>query len=158
MNEAPKRHAPGRCINRQARTPASRGKGSGYIPSWAGVATRGGWSGRTQPRSESLSGLIRVNPDKKIFMNEAHRGKFGHRPKALQKQVNRRLEKGDFGAPTSRRHWTPRQPTRPLRIQPWHNVVTRKAGQRPALRPRSPTTSGGMAGDSARCSPKSASR
>ena len=48
-------------------------------------------------------------------------------------------------APTSSRLWSPLQPTRPLRVQPWHNVVTRKAGQRPALRPRSPTTSEGPA-------------
>ena len=37
-------------------------KGFGYIPSWVAVATRCGWSGRTQPRSGNLSGLIRVNP------------------------------------------------------------------------------------------------
>ena len=30
-------------------------------------------------------------------MNEAHRGKIGHLPKALQEQVNRRLEKGEKG-------------------------------------------------------------
>ena len=30
-------------------------------------------------------------------MNEAHRGKIGHLPKALQEQVNRRLEKGEHG-------------------------------------------------------------
>jgi len=30
-------------------------------------------------------------------MNEAHRGKIGHLPKALQEEVNRRLEKGEHG-------------------------------------------------------------
>ena len=30
-------------------------------------------------------------------MNEAHRGKIGHLPKALQEDVNRRLEKGEHG-------------------------------------------------------------
>ena len=30
-------------------------------------------------------------------MNEAHRGKIGHLPKALKEQVNRRLEKGEKG-------------------------------------------------------------
>ena len=57
MKEAPKRHAPGRCVNWQARTPAPRGMGSGDIPSWAGVATRCGWSGRTQPRSGGVPGV-----------------------------------------------------------------------------------------------------
>jgi hypothetical protein len=28
-------------------------------------------------------------------MNDAHRGKIGHLPKARQEQVNRRLEKGE---------------------------------------------------------------
>jgi hypothetical protein len=76
-------------------------------------------------------------------MNMTRNGKIGRRPKAVREQANRRLEKGDFRAPTSSRLWTPLQPTRPLRIQPLPNVVTRKAGQRPALRPMSPSTSGG---------------
>ena len=95
------------------------------------------WCACVRPASDQ------VRPKK---MNEPPKGKIGRLPQAVQEQVNRRLEKDDFGAPTSRRHWTPRHPTRPLRIQPWHNLVTRKAGQRPALRPRSPTTSGVRAG------------
>ena len=92
-------------------------------------------------------GVTRVRPsptksDQKN-MNTTRNDKIGRRPKAVREQANHRREKGDFRAPTSSRLWTPLQPTRPLRIQPLPNVVTRKADQRPALRPMSPSTSGG---------------